>query len=195
MAMNRRGITLIEMLVATSVFLVGFVGALSLFTAGVSYRKQSDDLTRCSLALTSLIEEIRIDAGREPPNPITNLPPMPMEYLGDGFADNGVEDGDYSLGMIFPYRLQPGIWYRVETCTDLANADDNATTTALKLNLLVIPFSTADSAMTLGEIGRRLQLRDVDDNLLTDAHAIANRLVDRGIAQRHEVVLVRHRSW
>jgi len=186
MAMNRRGITLIEMLVATSVFLVGFVGALSLFTAGVSYRKQSDDLTRCSLALTSLIEEIRIDAGREAGGPLA-----PSEYVGNGFAEDGAETDS---GTLFPYRLQPGIWYRVETCTDLANADDNATTTALKLNLLVIPFSTADSDITLTEIGRRLQLRDVDDNLLT-VGAIANRLVERGIAQRHEVVLVRHRSW
>ncbi len=184
--MTRRGITLIEMLVATSVFLVGFVGALSLFTAGVSYRKQSDDLTRCSLALTSLVEEIRIDAGRESGGPLA-----PSEYIGDGFANDGAET---DAATLFPYRLQPGIWYRVESCTDLANTDVN-TTTALKLNLLVIPFSTADSAITLVEIGRRLQIRDVSNTVLTDPQAIADRLVERGIAQRHEVVLVRHRSW
>lgn len=185
-----RGITLIEMLVASMVFMLGFVGALSLFTAGVSYRKQSDDLTRTSLALTSLIEEIRIDAGREPPDPTTGLPRTPLAYVGDGFAANGAEDA----GTLFAYRMQPNIWYRVEACTDLAGTD-NATTTAIKLTLLIVPFATSDASVNLVDLGKQLQLRDTNNVLLTTPVDIANRLVDRGIALRHEVVMVRHRGW
>ncbi len=186
---GRRGITLIEMLVATGVFMLGFVGALSLFTAGVSYRKQSDDLTRTSLALTSLIEEIRIDAGREVGGPFP-----PLDYIGNGFAADGPEDED---GTLFAYRMQPNIWYRVEACTDLSNPPrtDNATTTAIKLTLLIVPFATSDTELTLVELGRQLQLRDTYNVLLTTPVDIANRLVDRGIALRHEVVMVRHRGW
>jgi hypothetical protein len=187
----RRAITLIEMLVASGVFLLGFVGALSLFTAGVSFRKQSDDLTRSSLALTSLVEELRIDAGREAGGPWP-----PAHYVGDGFAANGPEDADLAGGgTLFPYRLQPGIWYRVESCTDLAGNPDHATATAIRLSLLVIPFATTDETLTLVEIGRRLQQRDDANVLLTDPQAIADRLVQRGNALRHDVVLVRQRSW
>lgn len=189
---GRRGITLIEMLVATGVFMLGFVGALSLFTAGVSYRKQSDDLTRTSLALTSLIEEIRIDAGRELGGPLP-----PLDYIGNGFAADGAEDEDYVAGTLFAYRMQPNIWYRVEACTDLSNPPrtDNATTTAIKLTLLIVPFATSDASVNLIDLGRQLQLRDTNDVLLTAPLDIANRLVDRGIALRHQVVMVRHRGW
>lgn len=184
--MHRRGITLIEMLVATGVFLVGFVGALSLFTAGVSYRKQSDDLTRTSLALSSLIEEIRINAGREPSGPMA-----PSAYIGDGFAEPPAEDAATVDDALYPYHMQPNIWYRIESCTDLMGGD-NATTTAITFTILVVPFGTSDATLTLTGIGRQLQLRDTANVLLATPQAIADRLVERGIALRHDVVMVRH---
>jgi Tfp pilus assembly protein PilV len=187
--MQRRGITLIEMLVATGIFLVGFMGVFGLFLTGVKFRKESEDLVRCSAALSSLVEEFRIDAGREG---LGALPPS--EFLGDGFAEDLSAD-DTDDDILFTYRMQPGVWYRVVECTDLQGSTTNATATAVKMRLLVVPFATTDTSLTLSEIGRRLQARDSGGTLLTDPFAIADYLVQRGIALRNDVVIVRHPSW
>lgn len=183
--MRRRGITLVEMLVATGIFLLGFVGIFGLFLAGVKFRKQGDDLTRCSLAISSLTEEFRIDAGREG----LGSPPAPSEYVGDGFAANGPEDTD--PGEMIPYAMQQGVWYRVLTCTDLQGGD-NALTTGIKMRLLVLPWPTADTTLNLTEVARRLRLDDGGGTILTDPALIAATLVQRQIALQADLVLVRH---
>ncbi len=202
--MRRRGFTLIEMLVATVVFAIGFVGVFGLFLAGMRFRKQSEDLTRCSLAASSLVSEFAIDAGRESAGP-----KEPEEYVGDGFAEAaGPADGTANTLILVPYRAQPGIFYRVEHCTDLLGADSGtnslgeeaAMTTVLRLRLLVVPWATVDPTISLDDLAKRLQLRSPVDNAPlwgtgASPDAIASELVRRGLALRSDAVITRRPSW
>lgn len=189
-AMRRRGFTLTEMLVATAVFAVGFVGVFGLFLAGIRFRKMSDDLTKCSLAASSLVAEIRIDAGREG----GTTPMLPSDYVGDGFA--AAPDG--AADELYPYPAMPGMWYRVLSCTDALPAPgpaggdkvpDDAAATAIRLRLVVVPFGTADATLTLTEIGRRLQVP------ATDPDGIADELHRRSVALVTDAVITRQPSW
>ena len=166
--MSRRGFTLTELLVATIVFMIGFVSVFALFLGGMRMRKLAEDTTRSSLAASCLIDEIRIDAGG------SGIAMPPIEYEGDGFApfrkvssSTSISEGLQSdappvapgaNGLfdnpLFTYRPIPGTWYRVLKCTDLENSATNAQTTVLKLDLLVVPFSTADSTLTFRELDR-----------------------------------------
>lgn len=198
--MPRRGFTLIEMLVATVVFAVGFVGVFGLFLAGMRFRKQSEDLTRCSLAASSLVSEIAIDAGRDGQTD-AHPPEEPSAYVGDGFAGVSHPAGapaplaDDDAAILAPYRAQPGIFYRVESCTDLVGTD-LPDTTVIRLKLLVVPWATVDPTISLLDIARRLQLREPGTGtLLTDPTAIASELTRRGLALRTDAVITRRPAW
>lgn len=184
----RRGFTLIELLVASVIFIIGFVGVFTLFLSGVRFRKLSEDLTRCALASSSLITEIRIDAGREGgPGP-----KAPSEYVGDGLAASLTVD-DQDADRLFAYPQQPGLWYRVMTCTDLGGQDDPGTT-GLKLRLVVLSFPTADTTLTFSELQRRLRLKKSDGTDPLPAE-IPNELTRRGIALASDAVIVRRPAW
>ena len=196
--MRRRGFTLIEMLVATTVFAIGFVGVFGLFLAGMRFRKQSEDLTRCSLAASSLVSEIAIDAGRE-----ATGPSEPQKYVGDGFvgvsyppSTPSFPSADSGAEYLVPYRAQPGVFYRVEQCTDLLGTN-LADTTVIRIRLLVVPWATVDPTVSLVEIARRLQMRKVvaPQALLTEPGAIASELVKRGLAMRLDAVITRRPAW
>jgi prepilin-type N-terminal cleavage/methylation domain-containing protein len=194
----RRGFTLIELLVATAVFAVGFVSVFALFLAGMRFRKLSEDITRASLAASSLVSEIALDAGRDgaagphPPDP-------PSAYVGDGFvADASPADGATGGEFLVPYRAQPGIWYRVERCVALDGGDDPETT-VLRLRVLVVPWATSDASVSLVDIARRLQLKDGGGTLISakpsPADEIATELTSRGLALRTDAVITRRPSW
>ncbi|MBA3687140.1 MAG: prepilin-type N-terminal cleavage/methylation domain-containing protein, partial [Planctomycetes bacterium] len=156
--MTRRAFTLLEMLVASAVFVIGFVSLFALFLAGIRYRKLSEDVTRSSLAAASLVAEFRLEAGWEnhPPYPPAVGAAAPSEYIGDGFAGNGVAATD-SPDILYRYANQPGIWYRVTQASGLAGLD-NADTTAVRISLVVVPWSGSDSQLTFTQIDRQLQL-------------------------------------
>jgi prepilin-type N-terminal cleavage/methylation domain-containing protein len=194
--MSRRGFTLTELLVATIVFMVGFVSVFALFLGGMRMRKMAEDTTRSSLAASCLIDEIRIDAGG------SGIPMPPKAYIGDGFAHSSNMDGEVKTGgeldqQLFPYRPIPGTWYRVVKCTDLENKDTNSMTTVLKLDLLVVPFNTADTSLDFTELDRRLSLFSATErgggNITIDA--ISSRLVQRGLGFRFVAVVTRRPSW
>jgi prepilin-type N-terminal cleavage/methylation domain-containing protein len=197
--MSRRGFTLTELLVATIVFLVGFVSVFALFLGGMRMRKLAEDTTRASLAASCLIDEIRIDAGGVG----TGVPRAPKAYVGDGFVESGEDDGDPGGPLaidtpLFSYKPIPGTWYRVMRSTDLEDSDQNTLTTVLKLDLLVVPFGTADEALTLGDLDRRLGL--LSDMTATERRAatpdqVAARLIQRGIGFRFVAVVTRRPSW
>ena len=210
--MSRRGFTLTELLVATIVFMIGFVSVFALFLGGMRMRKLAEDTTRSSLAASCLIDEIRIDAGGGG----SGIARPPNQYEGDGFAPfiktssnpsvlEGHQYDDPSNPLenpLFPYRPIPGTWYRVIKCTDLNNNSNNAQTTVLKLDLLVVPFSTADSTLTFGELNRRLSLlspkeaKDApSDTTSASVDLISTRLVQRGLGFRFVAVVTRRPSW
>lgn len=200
--MSRRGFTLTEMLVATIVFLVGFVAVFGLFLVGMRFRKLAEDTTRASLAASCLIDEIRLDAG----GGMTNAPKAPKEYVGDGFADNttapAIQEGSAESSApddpLFAYRSVPGVWYRVMKATDLNGDVNNQRTTVLHLKLLVVPFSTSDTELTFATLNRRLGLVfDINGKIDTNATptAVGDALVKRGIAFHYQVVITRRPSW
>jgi prepilin-type N-terminal cleavage/methylation domain-containing protein len=194
--MSRRGFTLTELLVATIVFLIGFVSVFALFLGGMRMRKLAEDTTRASLAASCLIDEIRIDAGEG------GVPLQPKSYVGDGFARSSQPDGDVGAtgidSPLFGYKPIPGVWYRVLSCTDLEDDAENALTTVLKLDLMVVPFGSAEDALTFRELDRRLDLMSEMTRPQREAvtpDQFAARLVQRGIGFRFVAVVTRRPSW
>ncbi len=198
--MTRRGFTLIEMLVATIVFLVGFVAVFALFLGGMRFRKLAEDTTRSSLAASCLIDEIRACAGGIPAIPAgqaASIPLMPSSYLGTGFAPPPLADSPDDL---YPYPSIPGTWYRVMSCTDINGDPNNANTTVLHLELVIVPFATAASSLSFTDLQQRL-LNDVDLSTVSvnanesKQEKIADVLIQRGIAFRFQSVITRRPSW
>jgi len=194
--MSRRGFTLTELLVATIVFLIGFVSVFALFLGGMRMRKLAEDTTRASLAASCLIDEIRIDAGEG------GVPLQPRSYVGDGFAKSSEINGDVggagAESQLFGYKPIPGTWYRVLKCTDLEDEPNNDMTTVLKLDLLVVPFGTSDDTLTLADLDRRLDLMSEltrAERAAVSPDQIAARLVQRGIGFRFVAVVTRRPSW
>ncbi len=200
--MSKRGFTLVELLVATIVFLVGFVAVFGLFLGGMRMRKLAEDTTRSSLAASCLIDEIRIDAGGGASTG-PGIPMPPKSYVGDGFAVTSEMDGDGAgtggLGLpLYAYKPVPGVWYRVMKCTDLEDDPNNAQTTVLKLDLLVVPFGTADETMSLGDLDRRLGLLSelpTAQRRAASPDQLAARLIQRGLGFRFVAVVTRRPSW
>ncbi len=203
--MMRRGFTLVEMLVATIVFLVGFVAVFGLFLGGMRMRKLAEDTTRASLAASCLIDEIRAKAGGIPaPGGAAGNPLPPLAYVGTGFASGGAA-GAGAAGAantpLYPYPPIPGTWYRVMTCTDINGDPNNVNTTVLHLELVIVPFATASSTLSFGDLQNRL-LNGVDLSAadpasanLTVAEQVADVLIQRGIAFRFQSVITRRPSW
>ncbi len=199
----RRGFTLIELLVASTVFVIGFVSLFALFLAGIRYRKLSEDTTRSALAASSLVAEFRLESGWEP-----TVPSLPSAYEGDGFAANGPELPNVDADKLYRYANQPGIWYRVMTCTALpsrppgatpdAATDDNRLTTCLRMQLVVVPWSGSDDALKFSDIDWQLRLGLVAIRTAptaTDIKAVIDNLIERGLAFRTDAVVLRHASW
>lgn len=195
--MSRRGFTLIELLVATIVFLIGFVAVFSLFLGGMRFRKLAEDTTRASLAASCILDEIRIDAGGQG----LSTPRMPKEYVGDGFApfnagtnadQEGTDTSSTAEEQLFPYKPLPGIWYRVMKATDL-NETQDPKTTAINLELVVVPFASADDTLSFKDLNKRLNV--LGQPYSQGAPAVADELVKRGIAFRYRAVITRRASW
>ena len=191
----RSGFTLVELLVATGVFMIGFSAAFGLFLAAIRYRTMADDTIRLSLAASSLVEELAIGKVRQLP---TNSPLEPREYLGAG--DLPVVNGTPDPTKFYAYSGVPGTWYTVESCTDLLGDDANKETPTLHLNLLVLVFTQADSSIELKDVNRRVRILPPSvgfSNPLSTSEAkqICDGLVQRGLAMRISAVVLRRPSW
>ena len=154
--MRQRGFTLIEMLVATGVFMLGFSAAYTLFLAGVRYRTQASTNQRLAFALTSLAAELELSSGK------LNTTGDPSEYVGNGLAVDGAEPEDHTdplQTVLFPYPGQPGLWYRVMACTDLHNQSTGGGTgmglpeakhtVTLHARILLLTVATTDSTLMM----------------------------------------------
>jgi len=198
----RRGFTLIELLVASGVFLFGFTAALGLLLVGTRARAQADGMLRLSLAASSIVEEIRLEAGREP----SGMPWKPSAYIGDGFAFVGSGSGEDPLGSdpsLFPYAPQPGIWYRVLTCVDEKGDPDDAKATALRFDLIVVWNPVSDSTLPFSELARRQGMdrptRPIANwmslNPTEKVESLADFMAKRGFAVRETAWIIRKPSW
>ena len=189
------GFTLVELLVATGVFMIGFAAAFGLFLAAVRYRTLADDTTRLSLAASSIVEEMAIGKG------VTLATPnAPNLYLGAGDLPS-ITNTDTDPLKFYAYPGVPGTWYTVESCTDVVGDALNEKTPTLHLNLLVLVFTSTDpsQALQLDEVNRRVRIAPVADyraNLSSaDATLVRDGLVKRGLAMRVSAVVLRRPSW
>ena len=193
------GLTLTEMLVATIVFLVGFVAVFGLFLGGMRFRKLSEDTTRSSLAASCLIEEIKLDSG--------GGVHLPSEYVGYGFPSiiGSPNDGvvNTSAALLFPYPSSPGIWYRVLSAKSLDPTNptliDSEKSTVLEMRILVMPYSLAngDDKVAISEVAKRLGVTTALTKTIPMAtlDEVAQEFVNRGLAITTDAVITRRPSW
>lgn len=209
----RRGFTLIELLVACGVFLFGFTAALGLLLIGTRARTQADGMLRLSLSTGSIIEEIRLEAGRErnaDGTPAAGIPFAPDKYIGDGFAfvqspitiDGAAvpESDNTTKAALYPYRPQPGVWYRVIGCVDEKGTNSNLAT-ALRIDLLVVWNPVSDATLSIAALAQRQGLFrtnspvDMSDSNPNNIQDLADFLAKRGIAVRETACVIRKASW
>jgi prepilin-type N-terminal cleavage/methylation domain-containing protein len=193
----RRGFTLIELLVACGVFLFGFTAALGLMLIGTRARSQADGMLRLSLAASSIVEEIRLEAGRE-----STAPLPPSAYVGDGFATVSSGADSAANPSLYRYDPQPGIWYRVLECVDEKGVSNDAQATALRLDLLVVWNPVADTTLDINALADRQGLSRTNspvklNGLTADEKIskIADFMAKRGIAVRETAWIIRKPSW
>ena len=195
----RSGFTLVELLVATGVFMIGFAAAFGLFLAAVRYRTLADDTTRLSLAASSIVEEMGIGNGAAPAVPSVSKPPM--DYLGWGDLPAIVNAG--TTLNFYAYPGVPGTWFNVESCTDVVGDQTNEKTPTLHLTVLVLVFTSADSnqILELEEVNRRVRIVNPPGagfrGSLTAAEIslLHDGLIKRGLAMRISAVVLRRPSW
>ncbi len=187
--MTRRGFTLLEMLVASMVFVVGFVAVFTLFIAGMKFRAQGDLETRSAIALRNIVEEIQLDAGTE-----SKAPVPPSSYVGSGFVEPkdkrlAVDAGEDSL---IPCPGMPGMFYRVmeaSDCTGGKGATGNVNASVIYLRIVVVAFpTTGDEPLSFKDLAKRLSIRVSGDEFIPE-------LVRRGIATDNHVAILRQPSW
>ena len=196
---SRSGFTLVELLVATGVFMIGFAAAFGLFLAAMKYRTMADDTTKLSLAASSIIEELAIGNGVLPVG--FPAPKPPTAYLGAG--DLPVKNFGVDTLALYAYPGIPGTWYTFESCTDVLGDSGNQMTPTLHVNLLVLVFTPADPsvALNLAEVNRRVRIVDPPASgyrgTLDPAEAVRvlDGLVKRGMAMRVSAVVLRRPAW
>lgn len=201
----RRGFTLIELLVATGVFLFGFTAAYAMFIAGTRARVQADGILRLSIASTSLLQEFKLEAGREDAS-VTSaaIPFAPEKYVGCGFANFPESAAPTSLAdlQMYRYSLQPGIWYRVISCLDEKGDKTDRKATALQMDVLTLWNPVPDDTLTLQDLVTRQRIDKeagwptTGANLLDlQVQFVADHLAKRGMATRERAVIIRRASW
>lgn len=187
--MFRRGFTLLEMLVASMVFIVGFVSVFSLFLAGMKFRQQGDLDTRAAIAVRNLVEEIQIDAGCEASGPFAV-----DAYKGSGFAEPVKGTPAPSDDEFFPCPGMTGLFYRVLESKDCSGnapgaSTDTSLATVLHLRILIVAFAT-NPPLKVSDLLRRLKVQSATMDTPT-----IQELVRRGIATDNHVAIVRQPSW
>ena len=187
--------TLLEMLVATGIFMFGFAAAYSLFLVGMHARQEAESLTRASLAANALLDEFKLSSGLE-----TNAPVIPNAYLGDGFAEElpgaNPATATNQPDTLYPYKPLPNTWYCVTNCTDLTGGQDKMTTT-LHLTLVVVPIALSDNAnpVKIRDLWRRFSIQKPTSGQALTETDVVNELVRRGLAFRFHSALLRRASW
>jgi type II secretory pathway pseudopilin PulG len=195
---SRHGFTLVELLVATGVFMIGFSACFGLFLAGMRYRTLAEDTTRMSLAASSLVEELAI--GAPPTTPPSNF--EPNQYKGSGKLPLPANfPASTNTWELTPYAGVPGTWYAVESCADVLGGNDvNSPTLHLNLIVVVDTQSATNEPLNLEQIYRRMRLTltpapTFPINSEPDATRIYDEIIKRGRAMRVSTVVVRRPSW
>ena len=158
--MTRGGFTLVEMLVATTVFVIGFTACFGLFLVGSRHRAKAEDELRLGLATASLLEAFRTH------RPAAGSSRLPSAWLGDGFPDHdgGGSDGEAIAGQtlediaLYPAAGHPGVWYRVLAAADIHGDAAASDAPTIHMRLLLLHWATGDTSVSLADVTRRYRI-------------------------------------
>jgi prepilin-type N-terminal cleavage/methylation domain-containing protein len=215
----RAGFTLLEMLIATGIFLFGFMAVYALFLIGVESRQQAEQITRTSIAADAMLEDWRLRFSHA-----DYRSKAPQDFIGDGIPfDTGQQlvNGPGMADRSFAFsHNQPGVLYRVISCSDLSGDATNTNASALYLELLVlyqpgIVQSRRNDSRLAPEEKNSIPYTDLvqrlpkifayfrdhpsnnrerdPNNWATTAEDFEKKLIDDGIAQRYQTVINRTR--
>ncbi len=168
---GRSGFTIIEMLMASVIFLLGFVAVYGLFLSGVKFRRESENLTRGAVASSSIIAMIRLRCRAAVG--LSN----PAAYNGDG--DPTTDDGDLPFHA---FMDQPGLFYRVTGCQFLFGGDAPSDPSPIKLQVQTVFLGSSAPTLSAKDVCTRLGWEDQD----------ITKLVERGLIHEQAAVIYRH---
>lgn len=171
---SRRAFTLVEMLVATSIFLIGFTAVYSLFLRGVRDRAVAEGVAMANLAAASICAELRLRFAAENADATGGFPGA-NTYLGHGGMSGGASG---SGEQFYRYRDQAGIWYRVEDCATLVS---DPSTLRMVLLVVYLPVPEITDTLAADRLAKLLGQADYDKS----------ELINRGLMQRYELVVNR----
>jgi prepilin-type N-terminal cleavage/methylation domain-containing protein len=115
MQVTRRGFTIVELLIATFIFLIGFVSVYGLFLRAVQFRREGENMVRCSLAASSIVATMRLKIRAD-----TTFSPVNYQGSGSLVSPNGDE-----VNKFYAYLDQPGIFYRISEASQLMAGKTN----------------------------------------------------------------------
>lgn len=122
MQVTRRGFTIVELLIATFIFLIGFVSVYGLFLRAVQFRREGENMVRCSLAASSIVATMRLKIrAMDTDDFTTKLKASPSKFIGDGDPTTATDQANY----FFAYLDQPGMFYRIFEATPLMTDKTN----------------------------------------------------------------------
>lgn len=115
MQVTRRGFTIVELLIATFIFLIGFVSVYGLFLRAVQFRREGENMVRCSLAASSIVATMRLKIRAD-----TLF--SPNNYAGSGSLVSSDETNNgTSKEFFYVYLDQPGMFYRISEADSLTD--------------------------------------------------------------------------
>ena len=204
--LNRQGFTLLEMLIAAGIFLFGFMAVYSLVLIGAESRQKAESITRTAVAADALLEDWRLRFSVS-----DYRSKEPIGFVGDGNPLDGAEGGSFHTSP-----EHPGVLFQVIDCSSLSGDENDASTSALYLELLVlyqagiarnaepdgsVPYSAL--LKRLPKLYRYFKSPEVwaeeDRDPInwqfdeTRLEQVQKKLVDDGLAQRYQTVINRTR--
>jgi len=207
----RDGFTLVEMLVATGVFVLGFVAVYSLFLSGMRFRKLADDTARTATLASTLLTEMYLDSDGAP---AANAgPALPADYNGSGNPTLPESTAVSGLSTpLYSYSGIPGTVYRFSGTTDLLGSPPSAETpdpSSLTTALVTQVFIACPGAVTptLNDLNRTHLVQPNDpqplygNQLFTNltgpeqALALQQQMVAHGAAMQYTAVIIRQPHW
>ncbi len=213
---RRGGFTLVELLVATGVFIIGFVAVYTLFLSGMRFRKLSDDITKTSTLASTLLTEVYIDS---PYSTTATAPAKPTDYDGCGdprYVETATPAPATAPKVpqvpLYAYQGIPGTVYRLSNTQDITQTNDPMATALVTTVLALcpggLPPANAQSGQTLAspvatyqdlENRSHLMLKDSGyqalSGVLPQAQYYENALVQHGIAMSYTAVIIRQPHW
>jgi prepilin-type N-terminal cleavage/methylation domain-containing protein len=166
MQVIRRGFTIVELLIATFIFLIGFVSVYGLFLRAVQFRREGENMVRCSLAASSIVATMRLKIRAMDTD----------DFIAKLNAGDFIEDGDPTTTPdpekhFFAYLDQPGMFYRISEASPLMTNKTNVA----KFTVQTVFLGSPGTQLSEEEVKKRCGNPPSIDDLVTSG-AITQRI-------------------